>query len=106
MRQHGRGETRNDPARQRDPQLRAARQVLLLLGRHAVVDELGAPLIDGELPNGVGYLLGEDGDEAGVQAGKTLGAGDFGEAGKEARGVLWLLGVWPGGVTGPGVQAR
>jgi hypothetical protein len=88
MREHRRGETRHDTGRQGDGEAGRGGQVGLLLGGHAVVDELCAPLVDCELTDGVRDLLGEDGDEAGVERGETLGGCDFGEARDEAGGVL------------------
>jgi hypothetical protein len=40
------------------------------------------------LTDGVGDLLGEDGDEAGVERGEALGGCNLGEARDEAGGVL------------------
>lgn len=88
MREHRRGETRHDTGRQGDGEAGRGGEVGLLLGGHLVVDEFCASLVDCELTDGVGDLLGEDGDEAGVERGEALGRCDLGEARDEAGGVL------------------
>lgn len=90
MAQNGSGETSNDTRGEGNAKLGDFRQVGLLLGRHAVVDELCGALVDGELADGVRDLLEEDRDETGVQRADALGAEDLEKARDEAVGILRL----------------
>lgn len=93
----GGSETSDDTRREGDAELRGGREGGPLLGAHTVVDELGTSFIDSELAwaqlarasavgegsvgptDGVGDLLEQDRDEAGVQRPNTFCRGDLGE---------------------------
>lgn len=64
------------------------RQTRALLGGHAVVDELCAPLADCELADRVRDLLGKDGNEARVEGGEALSREELGKTRGEAGGEL------------------
>lgn len=88
LRENGSSETSDDTRGKGDAELLRLGEVLAGLLAHGVVNCLRGTLVDGELADGVGDLLAENGDEAGVETAETLGAEDLGEARPETVGVL------------------
>ena len=67
----GRGNTGNDTRGEGDTDVGSRGKLRGALA-HGTVDGIGGGALDGELGHGVGDLLAEDGDKAGVEAANTL----------------------------------
>jgi len=85
----GGGNTGNDTGGERDTNIGSRGELSGGLA-HGSVDGIGGGALDGELGHGVGDLLAEDGDEAGVEAANALGLEHLDEAIGEAVAELGI----------------